>query len=47
MHDFWNKIGADRVQQLTEFWKNTGIAGGLLLLVAYGIPENRKSEPSD
>lgn len=47
MHDFWYKIGDDRVHQLTEFWKNTGIAGGLLLLVAYGIPGNGKLEPSD
>lgn len=47
MHDFWNKIGNERVQQLTEFWKNIGIAGGLLLLTAYGVPEERKPAPSD
>lgn len=47
MHDFWNKTGIDKAQQLIEFWKNTGIAGGLLLLLTYGIPEAKKAAPSD
>ena len=35
LHDFWNRHGASGMNQ-TEFFKNLGIMGGLLMIAAYG-----------
>ena len=35
-HNFWSVAGADRTAQMLQFLKNTAIAGGLLLVSAYG-----------
>lgn len=35
-HKFWGLEGAQMTSQLTQFLKNLGIAGGFLLLAAYG-----------
>ncbi len=34
LHDFWNYTGAEGAHELQNFIKNTGIAGGLLVLAA-------------
>lgn len=36
LHDFWNKSGNTSGMYTTEFFKNMGIMGGLLLLATYG-----------
>jgi len=36
LHDFWNRSGNAGGMLKTEFFKNMGIMGGLLLLAAYG-----------
>lgn len=36
LHDFWNRTGASAGMYETEFFKNMGIMGGLLLLAAFG-----------
>ncbi len=36
LHDFWNKSGNSSGMYMTEFFKNMGIMGGLLLIAAYG-----------
>lgn len=36
LHDFWNRSGSASGMLMTEFFKNMGIMGGLLLLAAYG-----------
>ena len=36
LHDFWNRSGNAGGMLMTEFFKNMGIMGGLLLLAAYG-----------
>ena len=36
LHDFWNAPPASAGMLQTHFMKNMGIAGGLLLLTAYG-----------
>ncbi len=36
LHDFWNRPGAAGGMLMTEFFKNMGMMGGLLLLAAYG-----------
>jgi putative oxidoreductase len=35
LHDFWNRGGASSMSA-TEFFKNLGIMGGLLMIAAYG-----------
>ncbi len=35
LHDFWNRGGASSMNA-TEFFKNLGIMGGLLMIAAYG-----------
>jgi putative oxidoreductase len=35
-HAFWRFEGAEQTMQMANFMKNVGIAGGLLMLVAYG-----------
>jgi len=35
-HAFWNMTGADRAFNLTQFYKNMAIIGGLLLLAVTG-----------
>ena len=35
-HDFWQLQGPDRMLQMTMFIKNVSIAGGLLIVMAYG-----------
>jgi putative oxidoreductase len=36
-HDFWHcKTDADRIMQTINFMKNTGLAGGLLMVLAFG-----------
>ena len=42
IHNFWDQIGPLRAEELVQFWKNTGIAGGLFLLLAYNSPGNNK-----
>ena len=36
LHDFWNKTGMAAGANQTEFFKNLGMIGGLLMIVAYG-----------
>ncbi|MCX6989804.1 MAG: DoxX family membrane protein [Chlamydiae bacterium] len=40
IHNFWDKTGLARVEELVQFWKNIGIAGGLFLLLAYNSSGN-------
>ena len=35
-HDFWNYSGKDQVMQMGNFMKNTGLGGGLLMVLAFG-----------
>ena len=35
-HPFWSMEGAERAMNMTQFYKNLSIAGGLLLLVVTG-----------
>ena len=36
-HDFWHyEAGMERTMQMTDFMKNAGLAGGLLMVLAYG-----------
>ncbi|MGY0556793.1 DoxX family protein [Lysobacter sp. A421] len=35
-HPFWSMEGADRAMNLTQFYKNVAIVGGLLLLAVTG-----------
>lgn len=49
-HNFWDLSGAEMQTQLTQFLKNLGIMGGLLLLIAFGagkvsLDARIKSEP--
>jgi putative oxidoreductase len=36
LHDFWNKTGNAAGANQTEFFKNLGIMGGLLMIAVYG-----------
>jgi putative oxidoreductase len=36
LHDFWNKTGNAAGANQTEFFKNLGIMGGLLMVAVYG-----------
>ena len=36
LHDFWNQTGNSAGMGMTQFFKNLGMMGGLLLLAAYG-----------
>lgn len=36
LHDFWARTGNSAAMNQTEFFKNMGIMGGLLLLTVYG-----------
>lgn len=36
LHDFWNMTGNAADANITEFFKNLGMMGGLLLLAVYG-----------
>jgi putative oxidoreductase len=35
-HDFWNCNGQERMLQTINFMKNTGLGGGLLMVLAFG-----------
>ena len=35
-HDFWNADAAAKMMQQINFWKNVSIAGGFLLVFAFG-----------
>lgn len=35
-HDFWNMAGTERVVQMSTFFKNLAIMGGLGMLIAFG-----------
>lgn len=35
-HDFWHCAGQERVMQMTNFMKNTGLGGGALMVLAFG-----------
>jgi putative oxidoreductase len=35
-HDFWNYDGQERMLQTINFMKNTGLGGGLLMVLAFG-----------
>jgi len=35
-HDFWNADAASKMMQSINFWKNVTIAGGMLMLAAFG-----------
>lgn len=36
LHDFWNQSGMASGANMTQFFKNLGMMGGLLLIAAYG-----------
>jgi putative oxidoreductase len=36
LHDFWNQAGAAAGANQTQFFKNLGIMGGLLMVATYG-----------
>jgi putative oxidoreductase len=36
LHDFWNRTGNAAGTNQTEFFKNLGIMGGLLMVAVYG-----------
>ncbi|MEP6573782.1 MAG: DoxX family protein, partial [Gemmatimonadota bacterium] len=36
LHDFWNLTAARAGMSQTEFFKNLGMMGGLLMIAAYG-----------
>ncbi|HTI05579.1 MAG TPA: DoxX family protein [Gemmatimonadales bacterium] len=36
LHDFWNQHGMAAGANMTEFFKNLGMMGGLLMVAAYG-----------
>jgi putative oxidoreductase len=36
LHDFWNMSGMPAGANLTQFFKNLGMVGGLLMIVSYG-----------
>jgi putative oxidoreductase len=35
-HDYWNAEAAQRMGQYINFWKNVSIAGGMLMVFAFG-----------
>lgn len=35
-HDFWNADAASKMMQSINFWKNVSIAGGMLMVFAFG-----------
>jgi putative oxidoreductase len=35
-HDFWNADAASKMMQSINFWKNVTIAGGMLMVFAFG-----------
>ena len=35
-HDFWNADAAAKMMQQINFWKNVSIAGGFLMIFAFG-----------
>ena len=35
-HDFWNADAAAKMNQTANFWKNVSIAGGMLMVYAFG-----------
>lgn len=35
-HDFWNADAAAKMGQTINFWKNVSIAGGMLMVFAFG-----------
>jgi putative oxidoreductase len=35
-HDFWNADAASKMAQSINFWKNVSIAGGMLMVFAFG-----------
>lgn len=35
-HDFWNADAASQMMQSINFWKNVSIAGGMLMVFAFG-----------
>jgi len=35
-HDFWNADAAAKMGQAINFWKNVSIAGGMLMVFAFG-----------
>ena len=45
MHDFWNKHGIIKDQEMVLFWNNIGILGGLFLL--FSIKSEKKNVPND
>ena len=36
LHDFWNQTGMAAGGNMTQFFKNVGMMGGLLMVAAYG-----------
>jgi putative oxidoreductase len=36
LHDFWNQTGMAAGANMTHFFKNLGMVGGLLMIAAYG-----------
>ncbi len=36
LHDFWNQSGAMSAMTATQFFKNLGMMGGLLMIAVYG-----------
>jgi putative oxidoreductase len=55
-HDFWNcDVASERAMQMINFMKNTGLAGGLLMVLAFGsgalslsghLPKRRAASPT-